>query len=138
MGEEASEASAELRKDFSDSFCSSFWKKLEGKVELVINSLCELDSPNDGVTEEIDDNITYFTNNTERMRYNKYREKGYHIGSGAVESACKHVVGQRLKQAGMRWSVQGADAILQLRILWKNGEWNRFWKNRNNGSKIAA
>ena len=64
------------------------------------------------------------------MRYNEYREKGYHIGSGIVESACKHVVGQRLKQAGMTWSVEGADAIIQLRILWKNGEWNRFWKNR--------
>ncbi len=64
------------------------------------------------------------------MRYNEYLEKGYHTGSGTVESACKHVVGQRLKQAGMRWSVKGADAILQLRILWKNGEWNRFWNDR--------
>ena len=108
---------------------------LKGKVELVINSLCELDSPNDGVTEEIDDNITYFINNKERMHYNQYRKQGYHIGSGTVESACKHVVGQRLKQAGMRWSVQGADAILQLRIPWKNGEWNRFWNDRK---KMAA
>jgi hypothetical protein len=41
---------------------------------------------------------------------------------GEGTKACKHVVGQRLKQAGMRWSVYGADAILQLRILWKNGE----------------
>jgi hypothetical protein len=104
---------------------------LKGKVELVIDSLCELSSPNSDASEEIQDNITYFTNNKERMQYKRYTEKGYHIGSGAVESACKHVVGQRLKQAGMRWSVQGADAILQLRILWKNGEWNRFWSSRN-------
>lgn len=101
---------------------------LKGKVELVIDSLSEIS--NADVAEEKKDNITYFTNNKERMRYNEYREKGYHIGSGAVESACKHVVGQRLKQAGMRWSVAGADAILQLRILWKNGEWNRFWNDR--------
>lgn len=108
---------------------------LKGKVELIINSISLLDSPNVDspnvdVTEEIHKNITYFTNNKERMRYNEYRKRGYHIGSGAVESACKHVVGQRLKQAGMRWSIEGADAILQLRILWKNGEWNRFWNDR--------
>ena len=103
---------------------------LKGKMELVISSFSELDPPNAVVAEEIKNNVTYFTNNKERMRYNEYRKCGYHIGSGTVESACKHVVGQRLKQAGMRWSVQGADAILQLRILWKNGEWNRFWDNR--------
>jgi hypothetical protein len=108
---------------------------LKGKVEVVISSLCELTPPNPDVAGEIGDNITYFTNNKQRMRYNQYREWGYHIGSGTVESACKHVVGQRLKQAGMRWCVEGADAILQLRILWKNGEWNRFWDNR---SKKAA
>ncbi|MHA2119049.1 MAG: ISKra4 family transposase [Candidatus Thorarchaeota archaeon] len=107
---------------------------IEGKVEAVIDSLSELSSSNADATEQIEDNITYFTNNKERMRYNEYIEKGYHIGSGIVESACKHVVGQRLKQAGMTWSVEGADAIIQLRILWKNGEWNRFWKNR----KVAA
>jgi hypothetical protein len=82
------------------------------------------------VKEKIQANITYFTNNKERMRYNEYVVKGYHIGSGTVESACKHVVGQRLKQAGMKWSLAGADAILQLRILRKNGEWRRFWSDR--------
>ena len=103
---------------------------LKGKVEQVISSLSELTPPNPDAAGEIADNITYFTNNKERMRYDEYRKRGYHIGSGAVESACKHLVGQRLKQAGMRWSVEGADAILQLRILWKNGEWNRFWNDR--------
>jgi len=102
----------------------------KGKVESIISSLSKLSSTNPDVTEEIEDNITYFTNNKERMRYKEYREKGYHIGSGVVESACKHVVGQRLKQAGMTWSIEGANAIIQLRILWKNGEWHKFWSNR--------
>ncbi len=105
----------------------------KGKVDLVISSLSKLSSSNPEVVENevgIEDNITYFTNNKERMRYNEYKEKGYHIGSGIIESACKHVVGQRLKQAGMTWSVEGADAIIQLRILWKNGKWDTFWKNR--------
>jgi hypothetical protein len=109
---------------------------MEGKVEEVIASLSEHSVSNADVTEKIEENITYFTNNKDRMRYNEYKEKGYHIGSGTVESACKHVVGQRLKQAGMKWSVAGADAILQLRILWKNGEWSKFWESRK--AKVAA
>lgn len=112
---------------------------IEGKIEKVIAGLSELlradgkssDANYDSdIIEKIQANITYFTNNKERMRYNEYLEKGYHIGSGTVESACKHVVGQRLKQAGMRWTVQGADAILQLRILRKNVQWHKFWNNR--------
>jgi len=109
---------------------------MEGKVEEVIASLSELSVSNTDVTQKIEENITYFTNNKDRMRYNEYKEKGYHIGSGTVESACKHVVGQRLKQAGMKWSVEGADAILQLRVLWKNGEWSKFWESRK--AKVAA
>jgi len=109
---------------------------MEGKVEEVIASLSELSVSNGDVTEKIEENITYFTNNKDRMRYDEYKENGYHIGSGTVESACKHVVGQRLKQAGMKWSVEGADAILQLRILWKNGEWSRFWEDTR--ARLAA
>jgi hypothetical protein len=50
---------------------------LKGKAELVISSLSELCSSNADVTKEIEDNITYFTNNKERMRYNEYRKHGY-------------------------------------------------------------
>jgi hypothetical protein len=109
---------------------------MEGKVEEVIACLSELSVSNADVTRKIGENITYFTNNRDRMRYDEYTQRGYHIGSGTVESACKHVVGQRLKQAGMRWSVVGADAILQLRILWKNGEWSKFWESRK--ARVAA
>ncbi len=45
----------------------------------------------------------YFTDNAERMRYKTYIEKGYHIGSGVIEASCKHVVAQRVDQAGMHW-----------------------------------
>jgi hypothetical protein len=106
----------------------------KGDAESVIISLMYLSSSNSEVVKKIEDNITYFENNQGRMRYDEYRAKGYHIGSGTAESACKHVIGQRLKQAGMTWSIKGAEAILQLRILWKNGEWDRFWQTR----KMAA
>ncbi len=59
---------------------------------------------------------------------------GWLIGSGAVESACKTVVGQRLKLAGMRWGEDGADAVCHLRALFKSerGQWRDFWQRSIN------
>ena len=57
----------------------------------------------------------YFLRHRERMQYPRYRKAGLMIGSGPVEAACKVVVGARLKQAGMRWSAAGADALLAAR-----------------------
>ncbi len=57
----------------------------------------------------------YFRNNAERMRYPEYRARGMEIGSGAIESAGKRVVGQRCKWAGTRWTEYGLQAILTLR-----------------------
>ena len=62
-------------------------------------------------------NLVYFFTNKDRMRYATYKAQGYHIGSGVIESGCKTVVGQRLKQSGMRWSEPGAEAVLSLRSL---------------------
>jgi hypothetical protein len=71
----------------------------------------------------------YVRNNLFRMDYPRYRANGWLIGSGHVESACKGVVGQRLKGSGMRWSVAGADAVCHLRALFKSekGQWDAFW-----------
>lgn len=66
--------------------------------------------------------LGYFQDHRKRMNYPAFIAKGMMIGSGPVESACKVVVGQRLKQAGMRWSAAGADAILALRTAVLNGE----------------
>jgi len=75
------------------------------------------------------DVLTYFTNQVHRMDYPAYRAKGWCIGSGVVESACKRVVGQRLKGAGMRWGADGADAVCHLRALFLSdkGQWEAFW-----------
>ncbi|PJA50386.1 MAG: hypothetical protein CO171_02020 [Syntrophobacterales bacterium CG_4_9_14_3_um_filter_49_8] len=59
--------------------------------------------------------LGYFEDHKERMNYPAYKAKAMMIGSGPVESACKIVVNQRLKQAGMRWTKEGADSILALR-----------------------
>jgi DNA-binding transcriptional ArsR family regulator len=64
----------------------------------------------------------YFHTNAERMRYQTFLEKGYHIGSGVVEATCKHVVASRLDQAGMHWREASAEAILTLRAAMRSSE----------------
>jgi hypothetical protein len=73
--------------------------------------------------------VRYVENHLHRMDYPMYRAKGWQIGSGPVESACKRVVGQRLKGAGMRWGEEGAEAVCRLRALFLSepGPWEAFW-----------
>jgi hypothetical protein len=73
--------------------------------------------------------VRYFANQVHRMDYPAYVAKGWQIGSGPVESACKTVVGQRLKGGGMRWGEDGADAVCHLRALFRSepGQWEAFW-----------
>ena len=74
--------------------------------------------------------IRYISTNEEQMRYDVFRAKGYDIGSGAVEGACKNVIGKRLKQSGMIWSRPGSSATLALRITWLNDKWEQLWQNK--------
>ncbi len=78
--------------------------------------------------------VRYFRNHQHRMDYPRYRANGWQIGSGPVESACKTVVGNRLKGAGMRWGEDGSDAVCHLRALYLSqpGQWESFWKNYPN------
>jgi hypothetical protein len=71
--------------------------------------------------------INYFAKHKERMRYPALKEADYHIGSGSVESACKRIIGARLKQAGMIWTPQGAEAMAQLRATILSKRWDEFW-----------
>jgi hypothetical protein len=74
----------------------------------------------------------YFGNNLHRMEYPEYLAEGWHIGSGVVESACKTVVGQRLKGAGKRWGEDGAHALCHVRALYRSekGQWEAYWERR--------
>jgi hypothetical protein len=73
--------------------------------------------------------LVYFANQVHRMDYPTYRARGWLIGSGPVESACKQVVGARLKGSGMRWGEAGADAVCHLRALFRSekGQWDAYW-----------
>lgn len=76
--------------------------------------------------------VTYFRNQHHRMDYPTYLAKGWQIGSGPVESACKLVVNERMNGAGMRWSHEGADSMAHLRALYlsEHSLWTSFWANR--------
>lgn len=76
-----------------------------------------------------DDALSYFGNHHERMKYPEYLAKGWQIGSGSVESACKCVVNQRLNMGGMRWGEKGGDAVAHLRALFRGEvrQWDAFW-----------
>lgn len=67
-----------------------------------------------------DEQVTYFTNQAPRMAYHQYRAAGWDIGSGMVESACKHLIAAREKGAGMRWSEAGAHTVAAVRVLLAN------------------
>lgn len=71
--------------------------------------------------------IGYFENNESRMLYGTFRAKGYFIGSGVVEAGCKTVVGQRVKESGMFWSVSGAEHVLGIRCAVMNRDFDGFW-----------
>ena len=75
--------------------------------------------------------LQYFHNHEHKMDYPRYRANGWQIGSGPVESACKRVVTQRLKGAGMRWGERGSDAVchLQALLLSQTGCWDHFWSS---------
>lgn len=62
--------------------------------------------------------ISYFSNNQHRMKYAQYRKKGYAIGSGTVESACKQIATARLKISGARWTLHGVVATAKARAAW--------------------
>jgi hypothetical protein len=78
--------------------------------------------------------VGYFENQVHRMDYPTYVSKGWAIGSGPVESACKTVIGKRMKGGGMRWGESGADEMSHLRALFASGDqqWDAYWHPSQN------
>ena len=104
-------------------------RMLEGKIGYVIGGFKQM-ATKQGLSQykktELAKAIQYFHNNRSRMKYNEYLKQGYPIGSGVVEGACRHLVKDRMELTGMRWSVPGAQAILKLRAISINGDWEEF------------
>jgi hypothetical protein len=105
----------------------------EGDVKKVITAIKRLKPHNQSVREEIKKTLGYFETNINRMKYAEWIEQGLFVGSGVIEAGCKRIVGQRLKQSGMRWTVKGANSIIALRCCQISGRWEEFWENRAAG-----
>jgi hypothetical protein len=94
--------------------------------------------PLEGVKKtEVEKELGYFLGNAPRMRYHWFRSRGLFTGSGVVEASCKTVVAQRLKQAGMHWTLAGADAIIALRCKEASSQWEAICDHRHNQTPAA-
>jgi hypothetical protein len=102
----------------------------EGKIEELVAALRAIDSPNPELADKVRIEAGYFENNTERMRYPKFRSQHLFVGTGVIEAGCKALIGSRCKQSGMFWTVRGANAILALRCCQFNGRFEDYWEAR--------
>jgi len=108
-----------------------WWTDLDdGKVDKIIRQAQqhppqEAEAQNKAKTE-----IHYLEKNAQYMRYAQFRAQGLFVGSGVVEAGCKTLIGQRLKQSGMEWSVRGANAIISLRCILMSGRFEDYWESR--------
>lgn len=101
----------------------SLW---QGQVEEVVLACKPLASKHDEARQA----STYFSNNSQRMRYDGFRAQGYLIGSGTIESGCKQIVTQRLKRSGAQWIVEGAVRTAKARAAWLSGNWHSLCQKR--------
>jgi len=106
---------------------------LEGEVGRVIGGLKQMATKQKlkGTRRKrLDQAIGYLENNRGYMRYDEYLEKGYPIGSGVAEGACRHLVKDRMELTGMHWRTEGAQAMLDLRAVYLNDDWDAFHEHR--------
>lgn len=120
--------------DEAESFVETYLRKvLEGNVGRAIGGIRQMATKR-GLSkhrrEKLEQCLNYFEARRETMKYDEYLAAGYPIGSGVVEGACRHLVKDRMEQTGMRWRVQGAQAILSLRAIYLNDDWNTFHADR--------
>jgi hypothetical protein len=102
----------------------------DSNVEAVIKAIEALVSLSGYDKELCEREIGYFEKNKERMRYAGFKKRGLFVGSGVMEAGCRTIVGQRLKQSGMHWTVRGAKNIIALRCSLLSNRWEDFWEHR--------
>jgi hypothetical protein len=105
---------------------------LQGKTQNIIDELEDWATQTDNPAKygPLEKSANYFDKNLERMRYDEYLAKGWPIATGIIEGACRHVVKDRCEGSGMRWTEQGAEAILHLRCIHQNGDWDAYHQFR--------
>lgn len=106
---------------------------LRGEVRSVIAGLRQMGSKRKfrgKKREKLATICGYLQNNAHRMRYDEYLAAGYPIASGVIEGACRHFVKDRMERSGMRWTIESAQAMLDVRSTYLNGDWNAFMAYR--------
>jgi hypothetical protein len=109
---------ADFAKHWAKQHLDLLW---DGQVQTVLDHL-EAQIAHKPALREV---ITYLRNNQHRMHYDLYRANGWQVGSGTIESGCNHLIGARLKQAGMIWSLDGARTVAKLRARLKSRRWEQ-------------
>ncbi len=103
------------------------WLVEQGPAPVLV-AMAELKPDDEAGVHEVHKGIDYFTEHAPRMDYPRFIAMQLPIGSGAIESACKTLIEEREKGAGMRWTEEGAQAVATLRALHRSGRWEAFWK----------
>jgi hypothetical protein len=103
-----------------------------GQIEKLAAALHKLADANTNpeVAKDVRIEAEYFASNRDRMRYPEFRKRNLFVGSGVIEAGCKTVIGSRLKQSGMFWTVRGANAIIALRSCCISGKFEGYWEER--------
>jgi len=88
--------------------------------------------------ETLEKITAYLERNQERMHYDEYLRQGLPIATGSVEGACRHLVKDRLERAGMRWSLAGAEALLQMRAVYLSDDFAEYWEFHQQQDQLRA
>jgi len=103
---------------------------LQGRVSQVVKGMTQ-SATKRGLRahqrKAVDEAARYMLRNKKFMRYHGYLRDGLPIASGAVEGACKNLVKDRLERSGMRWTIDGAEAVLKLRAAHLSGDFEEYW-----------
>ena len=103
---------------------------LQGQVNAMVRSL-RRSAPLKGLSatqrEPIEQCATYLANHASFLNYPHYLAKGYPIATGVIEGACRYLVKDRMEITGARWGLEGGEAVLKLRALYINGDFDAYW-----------
>ena len=108
-----------------------WWEHLEkGEIEVILTEGRQLLKSHRTFEKEIEGELAYLEKNKNRMRYAWFRARGFFVGSGVVEAACRTIVGERLKKSGMKWTKDGANDIIALRCTYLSNSEEDYWEQR--------
>jgi len=111
---------------------------LQGKAGRMIGGLKQMLTKHElsnGARHSVNQVIGYLERNRKHMRYEICLAKGYPVGSGVIEGACRNLINDRLELTGMSWKIQGAESVMRLRAVHINKDWEAFWIYRRQSER---